>query len=128
VTCPAKNVILIVEDETMVRLIGSDVLLDAGYEVLEAATAQEALDILEGAGDVDLLFTDIRMPGALDGLQLAEIVHQRWPAIRILLTSADVRPSAAAIPEHGRFLAKPYRLDTLQREVESVLPVQPAVT
>jgi len=104
----------------MIRAIGSDALEDAGYEVIEARDADEAVRILEAAGEVHVLFTDIRMPGSMDGLQLAQLVHERWPAIKILLTSGDTWPALAQIPDDGHFLPKPYRLDTLQREVNTL--------
>lgn len=110
-----------VEDETLVRIVGSDALTDAGFEVLEAASADDALRILETADEVSVLLTDIRMPGSMDGLQLAHLVHARWPAIKILLTSGDTWPQRDAIPDDGRFLAKPYDLQTLQDEVEGLI-------
>ncbi|MEH3103483.1 MAG: response regulator [Sphingomonas phyllosphaerae] len=113
--------VLIVEDEVFVRMIGADALEEAGYSVIEAACADEALAVLEGADDVEVLFTDIRMPGSMDGLKLAEVVHKRWPAIRILLTSGDMRPTGADIPDEGRFLAKPYRFESLSRELTTLL-------
>ncbi|PZQ62885.1 MAG: hypothetical protein DI544_01445 [Sphingomonas taxi] len=113
--------ILIVEDELFVRMIGADALEEAGYAVLEAGSADEALQVLEKADHVEVLFTDIRMPGSMDGLRLAEVVHERWPNIRILVTSGDVRPSPDDIPDDGRFLAKPYRFQSLSRELDTLL-------
>jgi CheY-like chemotaxis protein len=117
---PAPTV-LIVEDEAFVRMIGADALEEAGYSVIEAGSADEALTLLEHERDVQVLFTDIRMPGSMDGLQLAGVVHQRWPLIRILLTSGDTHPSREAIPDDGRFLAKPYRFESLSRELDTLL-------
>lgn len=113
--------VLLVEDELFVRMIGADALSEAGYRVIEASDADEALARLEHSDDVQVLFTDIRMPGSMDGLQLAGEVHRRWPAIRILLTSGDTRPTGAAIPDDGRFLAKPYRFEALSRELDQLL-------
>ncbi|MBW6531318.1 response regulator [Sphingomonas sp. RRHST34] len=113
--------VLLVEDELFVRMIGADALSEAGYRVIEAGDADEALARLERSDDVQVLFTDIRMPGSMDGLQLAGEVHRRWPAIRILLTSGDTRPTGAAIPDDGRFLAKPYRFEALSRELDQLL-------
>ena len=109
--------VLIVEDEAMVRLIGADAVADAGYEVLEASSADEALTILQGVEEVHILFSDIRMPGTMDGLQLARIVHDRWPSIRIVLTSGDTFLQDRDVPDNGRFLAKPYKVDALQRTI-----------
>ncbi len=116
-----NNRILIVEDEMIVRLIGSDTLVDAGYEVVEAETADEALRILDQHGDIEVLFTDIRMPGSMNGLELARVVHERWPAVKILITSGDTFPRDSEIADHGRFLAKPYRTEVLRREVDKLL-------
>ncbi|MBW6528182.1 response regulator [Sphingomonas sp. RHCKR7] len=113
--------VLLVEDELFVRMIGADALAEAGYRVIEAGDADEALERLEHGDKVQVLFTDIRMPGTMDGLQLAGEVHRRWPAIRILLTSGDMRPTSAAIPDAGRFLAKPYRFEALSRELDQLL-------
>jgi CheY-like chemotaxis protein len=113
--------ILIVEDEMIVRLIGSDMLTDAGYEVVEAATADEALRILDRHGEVEVLFTDIRMPGSMDGLQLARVVHERWPATKILITSGDTFPPPSAIADNGRFIPKPYNTEVLRHEVDTLL-------
>lgn len=112
--------VLIVEDEAMVRLIGADAVEDAGYDVVEAASADEALTILQGAEEVHILFSDIRMPGTMDGLQLARIVHDRWPSIRIVLTSGDTFLQDRDVPDNGRFIAKPYKVDALQRTITEV--------
>ncbi|WP_206599109.1 response regulator [Sphingomonas turrisvirgatae] len=120
-TQPSLNRILIVEDEMIVRLIGSDTLTDAGYDVVEAGSADEALRILERHGDVEVLFTDIRMPGTMDGLELARVVHERWPAMKILITSGDTFPPRSAIADDGRFLPKPYSTEVLRREIDTLL-------
>lgn len=82
-----KTRILVVEDETLIRMVGAEILEDAGFDVLEAADADEALRILQAHDDVLLLFSDVDMPGSMDGLDLARVVHERWPDIRLLLTS-----------------------------------------
>ncbi len=113
--------ILIVEDEMLVRLVGSDILSDAGYEVAEAETAEEALQFLERHGEVAVLFTDIRMPGSIDGLALAKIVHERWPSIKLLITSGDTFPSKSQVPDDGQFIRKPYSVDQLRREIAALV-------
>jgi CheY-like chemotaxis protein len=118
--------VLIVEDEMLLRLIGSDTLAEAGFEVLEADNADAALLLLAQDRDVQLLFTDIRMPGSMDGLELARIVHERWPTIKILLTSGDTWPTRDAIPDDGRFIAKPYRLSNLQQEISALMAEKPS--
>lgn len=105
----------------IVRLIGSDTLTDAGYEVVEAASADEALQILDRHGEVEVLFTDIRMPGSMDGLELARVVHERWPAMKILITSGDTFPPRSSIADDGRFIPKPYSTEVLRREIDTLL-------
>lgn len=105
----------------IVRLIGSDTLSNAGYEVVEAGSADEALQILERYGAVEVLFTDIRMPGSMDGLELARVVHARWPDMKILITSGDTFPRDSEIADNGRFLAKPYNTEVLRNEIDTLL-------
>ncbi|HEX7855616.1 MAG TPA: response regulator [Sphingobium sp.] len=113
--------VLIVEDELILRQIGAEVLADAGYEVLEAEDAGDAIELLEYRSDIALLFTDVRMPGAMDGLELAQKVHGRWPAIRLLVTSGHIHLSREELPDNGEFLAKPYRWTELTQRVEKLL-------
>jgi CheY-like chemotaxis protein len=118
----SKHVVLVVEDEPLLRLLAAESLVEVGYEVVEAADAGAALKVLQTRGDVELIFTDIHMPGALDGLGLARTVNTRWPRIRLLLTSGRERPSQGAIPEEGRFIEKPYTPSDLLRNVANLLP------
>ncbi len=102
----ARVLVLLVDDEAIVRFVATDDLKDAGYDVIEAASASEALAILQARSDVGVLFTDVNMPGDLDGLGLAELVHDRWPDIKLVVTSG--RPLTRKVPDDGRFLSKPY--------------------
>ena len=111
-------VVLVVEDETLIRLLANDMLSEAGYRVLEARDGQEALTILEVHADVRALFTDVTMPN-LDGLSLAKIVSERWPQIGILLTSGLVAPSE--LPNGARFISKPYGPETVHGEIQAVI-------
>ncbi len=113
--------VLLVEDEPLVRMFGADVLEEAGYEVVEAADGDEALQVLEARADVDVLFTDVNMPGSLDGLGLARLVHERRPAIKLLIASGQVRLNDNDIPNAGRFLPKPYAPDDILREVRNLI-------
>jgi CheY-like chemotaxis protein len=97
--------VLIVEDEVLVRLMMAEELRSAGYDVIEAATADEALDALAHISGVSLVITDIRMPGSMDGLRLARLVRTEYPATRILLTSGNF-PNVAI--DHDGFFLKPY--------------------
>lgn len=103
-------VVLVVEDEPLVRMTAADELEEAGFQVLEAANADVALTVLEARADeVQVLFTDVDMPGSMDGMALAEKVNERWPHIRLLISSGYACPQPDTIPDHGHFLPKPYR-------------------
>ena len=119
-TAKPRCVVLIVEDEPLVRVTGADLLAEAGFEVLEAGNADEALRILETTPDVRVVFSDVEMPGSLDGLGLARNICQRWPSIGIVLTSGH-RIRAEMIPREGRFLAKPYDGQALVRQIEEIV-------
>jgi CheY-like chemotaxis protein len=116
-----RVVVLLVEDEPLVRMFGADVLEEAGFEVIEAFNGDEALRVLEARPDVGVLFTDVNMPGSLDGLDLARLVHERRPDIKLLIASGQVRLSEEQIPDAGRFLAKPYAPETIVREVRALV-------
>ncbi len=103
----------------MVRMVAVDMLEDAGFAVLEAPTADAAWAVLEREPGVDLLFTDIDMPGSMDGLSLAGRVAQRWPHIRLVVTSGRFDLSDEDLPDDGRFLPKPYRQAQLLRALRA---------
>ena len=115
-----RDIVLIVEDEPLVRLTGADLLAEAGFEVLEAGNADEALRILEATPEVRVVFSDVEMPGSLDGLGLARNICRRWPSIGIVLTSGH-RIREETIPREGRFLAKPYDGQALVRHIEEIV-------
>src|SRR5438094_9829126 len=94
--------VLVVEDEMVLRLRAVDIVEDAGFTAVEAVSADEALAILESRSDISLLFSDIQMPGSMDGLMLAHAVHERWPAIKIILVSGQVRLSDTDKPADSR--------------------------
>ena len=103
-------VVLIVEDEFLLRMDAVDMIAAAGFEAVEAANADEAIKILEARRDITVVFTDIQMPGSMDGLKLARAVRGRWPPIKIVATSGRVAIAETDLPEGGKFLPKPYRL------------------
>ncbi len=100
--------VLVVEDEVLVRMDIAERLSDAGYAVIEARDADAAIAILEKNTDICLVFTDVDMPGSMDGLKLARYVSGRWPPIRIIVTSGHVNVQPSALPEGARFMPKPY--------------------
>lgn len=115
------STVLIVEDEILVRMYGADLLTEAGFEVIEAGNADEALAILSGLDHVHLLFSDIDMPGSMDGLDLAKIVHERWPHVRLLLTSGHHRLDVAHLPSEGEFVRKPWAQEALIDRIRQLL-------
>ena len=110
-------VILVVEDESLINLVVSEQLQQAGHEVISAYNADDAITVLEGRNDIRLIFTDIDMPGSMDGLRLSAAVRDRWPPIQIIITSG--KHPEAAMPEGACFLPKPYRIDKLRHTVEA---------
>ena len=99
--------VLIVEDEMMLRMRAVDIVEDAGFRSVEAINADEAMSILESRSDISLLFTDIQMPGSMDGLGLARAVHERWPSIKIIVVSGQLNPLKPDLPPCSRFFGKP---------------------
>jgi CheY-like chemotaxis protein len=99
--------VLVVEDEMLLRMRAVDMVEDAGFTPLEAVDADEAVAILESRSDIALVFTDIQMPGSMDGLGLAHAVRKRWPPIKIILVSGQLKPANIDIPADSRFFGKP---------------------
>jgi two-component sensor histidine kinase/CheY-like chemotaxis protein len=115
--------VLVVEDEMVLRMRAVDIVEDAGFNSLEAVNADEALSILESRSDISLLFTDIQMPGSLDGLKLAQAVHKRWPAIKIILVSGQVNLSDAEKPADSRFFGKPLETEQMIAEIQDMVGI-----
>jgi len=113
--------VLIVEDEFLVRMTASDALRDAGYHVLEAMSGDEAVEILASGVSVDLIFSDVRMPGSLDGLGLLGHVQAAFPGLPFIMTSGHLQPGLADVDRASRFLAKPYRLEQVFQMIENEL-------
>jgi CheY-like chemotaxis protein len=105
--CGGKTVVLVVEDELLIRMCTIDALEDDGYRVLEARSAAEALVLLQSGEAIDLLVTDIRMPGEMDGVALAWRASKRWPDMAIVVLSAQPRPHEDELPVGAAFLGKP---------------------
>src|SRR4051812_26914301 len=100
-------VVLVVDDEVLHRTEIAETLTLAGYVVLQAANADEAIAVLEQRADVELVFTDVDMPGGMDGVKLALVVAERWPPVRLLVTAAHGQITAQELPPGARFCAKP---------------------
>jgi CheY-like chemotaxis protein len=117
----APAVVLVVEDEMLLRMRTVDMVEDAGYTSVEAVDADEAVAILESRSDIALLFTDIQMPGSMDGLKLAHAVHERWPPIKIILVSGQLRLANIDIPADSRFFGKPLEAREMIVEMQSMI-------
>jgi CheY-like chemotaxis protein len=107
------SLVLVVEDDELIRLNAVDLIEGAGFDVVEAKDADEAIEILLARADIAVVFTDIDMPGSMDGLKLAAAVRSRWPPIEIIITSGKLNPSPQSLPARSRFLAKPYNGERL---------------
>ena len=117
----APPVVLIVEDEMLLRMRAVDMVEDAGYTSVEAVDADEAVTILEARSDIVLLFTDIQMPGSMDGLRLAHAVHERWPPIKIILVSGALKLAKSDIPADSRFFGKPLEAKEMIAEMKEMI-------
>lgn len=105
----------------LLRMRAVDIVEDAGFTPIEAANADEALAILESRSDVELLFTDIQMPGSMDGLKLAHAVHERWPSIKIILVSGKLTPADSERPTDSRFFGKPLEVKQMIAEIKEII-------
>jgi two-component sensor histidine kinase/CheY-like chemotaxis protein len=113
--------VLVVEDEMLLRMRAVDIVEDAGFMAVEANNADEALSILESRSDISLLFSDIQMPGTMDGLKLAHAVHDRWPSIKIILVSGQVTLSDTERPADSRFFGKPLEVKQMIAELQEMV-------
>jgi two-component system, response regulator PdtaR len=107
------TVILTVEDEVLLSEYLGDILEDAGYDVIAAANADEAIAVLESRNDIRIVITDINMPGSMDGVRLAAAVRGRWPPIKIIVATGKGVPRMEELPAGSQFVAKPYRADSI---------------
>lgn len=113
--------VLVVEDEMVLRMRAVDIVQDAGFTAVEAVNADQALAILEARSDIDLLFSDIQMPGSIDGLMLAHAVHERWPGIKIILVSGQVNVLDSDKPADSRFIGKPLDVKQMVAELQAMM-------
>src|ERR1039458_4540746 len=100
--------ILLVEDDALLRWNAAEIAEDAGFAVLQAADADTALKLIGEHEEVGILFTDVNMPGSMNGIRLAHVVHERRPDVALIITSGEMRPHKAKIPDDGIFIPKPY--------------------
>jgi CheY-like chemotaxis protein len=109
----SKGVILVVEDEPLLRLLAVDFMEEDGFEVVDVGSADEAVSILETRSDIRIVFTDIDMPGSMDGMKLAAAVRDRWPPVEIVVVSGHKRQNDIVLPERAVFFPKPYNIEAV---------------
>jgi CheY-like chemotaxis protein len=116
-----RAVVLVVEDEMLLRMRAVDMVEDAGFLSVEAVDADQAVAILESRFDIALLFTDIQMPGSMDGLKLAHAVHKRWPPIKIIIVSGQLKLPDLDIPADSCFFGKPLQAKVMIAQMQSMI-------
>ena len=113
--------VLVVEDEAILRLHALDIVEEAGFTAIEAKNADEAIAILEKRSDIALLFTDVNMPGSMDGLKLAHAVRDRWPPIKIVVVSGHLQLDQNDLPQDSRFFGKPFEAQKMIGELRDLI-------
>ncbi|WP_373504658.1 response regulator [Aestuariivirga sp.] len=104
----ARSTILVVEDESLIRMSAVDLTISAGFRAVEAKNADEAIGILEARHDIHLVFTDVDMPGSMDGLKLCHHIRDRWPPVKLLVASGKTVVAESQLPDGAMFFSKPY--------------------
>lgn len=117
---PNETTVLIVEDDYLLLMDAAQMLEEAGFRVVEASNAEEAITILEGRLDITLVFTDVDMPGSINGIRLAQAVRGRWPPIKIIATSGYSNFIMDDLPSGSRFIPKPYSLPAITRIIRDL--------
>ena len=119
---PAKTpVVLVVEDESLVRSVAMTIVEEAGFEAVGAPNANEAIRILESRTDIKAVFTDVQMPGSIDGVRLARVVRDRWPPVALIVTSGRMNVSAQDLPKGVHFVGKPYRPAAIETALRQLI-------
>jgi len=122
---PVKPAVIVVEDEPLLLLDDMCLFEEAGFEAIPAANAAEALTILEDRSDIRVVVTDISMPGDMDGLALCAAIRDRWPPVDFILISGHAPPEQNALPSRAVFLAKPYNVAELLKELKAFMSASP---
>ena len=128
-TARKRTKVLVVEDEALVNWDIAEALRDDGFDALQAYNGEQALAMLAKNGDVSVIFSDINLGGAVDGITLAEEVERRWPQVEVLLTSGNHLPALARldrIRDYGRFVPKPYPLKAVTRRIHEIIDARAA--
>jgi DNA-binding NtrC family response regulator len=116
-----KPVVLVVDDEALIRIDAAEALAAAGFRVLEASNADQAIELLETRPDIELVYTDVAMPGSMDGLALAHCIANRWPPVRLLVTTAHVHIDRSDLPEGAEFCPKPCPVEEVVAVAETLV-------
>jgi DNA-binding NtrC family response regulator len=116
-----KNVVLVVEDHPIIRTAALDFLETAGFEVIEASSADEAIRVLEARAEIHLVFTDVEMPGSIDGLKLSHYIRDRWPPVKLIVVSGRTVVEQSQMPVGARFFPKPYNESAIIEAVRGML-------
>ena len=116
-----KPVVLVVEDESLIRTDAVEMVEMAGFEAISASDADEAIRILESRNDIRAVFTDVQMPGSMDGLRLARVVRSRWPPVALIVTSGRTKIPENDLPSGGRFLGKPYHSGQVEATLRQLI-------
>lgn len=116
-----RPVVLLVEDELLVRLTQVEILREAEFWVVEAQDADEAFDLLKSRPDINVVLTDVNMPGSIDGFEFARLVRQGWPDVGVLVISGKVAPKPGDLPDGTHFLQKPVMPGTLVEALKQVM-------
>ena len=117
---PTRYAVLIVEDDALVRAEAVDLCEEAGFTTYEARNADQAIRQLELHSEIRVLFTDVEMPGTMDGLKLARAVRDRWPPVTIMVTSGRTKVIKEDMPENGLFFSKPYPPDAIIKALNGI--------
>jgi two-component system, response regulator PdtaR len=115
IAVPRPPIVLVVEDDFLLRMDAVDIVRNAGFEAIEAANADQAIAIIEADPDIHIVFTDVQMPGTMDGLRLARFIRDRWPPIKIVATSGRLRVAEEDLPKGSIFVPKPYSPEKIIR-------------
>jgi two-component system, response regulator PdtaR len=118
---PTQPVILVVEDDPIILMGALQLVADAGFEAVAADNADEAIRILEARSDIHLVFTDVGMPGTMDGIKLAHYIRRRWPPVKLIVASGKAIIDESHLPAGARFFRKPYDESTIVGAMMSLL-------
>lgn len=117
----AKAIILVVEDDAIIRMGALDLIERAGFGALQASSADEAIKILEARRDIHLVFTDVEMPGTMDGIRLSHYIRDRWPPIKLIVASGRTIVEQSSLPEGAHFFGKPYNETDLVQSIRRLV-------